>query len=132
MLNSFLQFLEEDTSESIIIAATNHPALLDNALFRRFDTVMDFALPDDAAVEAVIRNRLSSFQISNLSWPRIISAARGLSHAEISTAAENAAKRTVLSNRTRVRTDDLVTALEERPRVDDCSREPRLPGVTRV
>jgi SpoVK/Ycf46/Vps4 family AAA+-type ATPase len=132
VLNSFLQFLEEDTSESIIIAATNHPALLDNALFRRFDTVMDFALPDDAAVEAVIRNRLSSFQISNLSWPRIISAARGLSHAEISTAAENAAKRTVLSNRTRVRTDDLVTALEERPRVDDCSREPRLPGVTRV
>ncbi|QDY67629.1 ATP-binding protein [Glutamicibacter halophytocola] len=116
VLNSFLQFLEEDASESVIIAATNHPALLDNALFRRFDTVMDFALPDDASVESVIKNRLSSFQISNLSWPRIVPAARGLSHAEISTAAENAAKRTVLYNRTRIRTDDLIAALEERPR----------------
>lgn len=116
VLNSFLQFLEEDTSESVIIAATNHPGLLDNALFRRFDTVMDFTLPDDTSVESVIRNTLSSFQISNLSWPRIVPAARGLSHAEISTAAENAAKRTVLSGRNRVRTDDVVIALEERPR----------------
>lgn len=88
VLNSFLQFLEEDTSESIIIAATNHPALLDNALFRRFDTVMDFALPDDAAVEAVIRNRLSSFQISNLSWPRIISAARAQPRRDLDSSGE--------------------------------------------
>ncbi len=116
VLNSFLQFLEEDTSESIIIAATNHPRLLDNALFRRFDTVMDFTLPDDLSVESVIKNRLASFQIGNLSWVRIVPAARGLSHAEIATAAENAAKRTVLSGRNRVLTDDIVSALEERPR----------------
>lgn len=116
VLNSFLQFLEEDTSESVIVAATNHPQLLDNALYRRFDTVMDFTLPDDASARAVIRNRLALFHISNLSWPRILEAARGLSHAEISTAAENAAKRSVLAGRTRVLTGDLVSALEERPR----------------
>ncbi|WP_019971496.1 AAA family ATPase [Mycobacterium sp. 141] len=116
VLNSFLQFLEEDPSDSIIIAATNHPQLLDNALYRRFDTVMDFALPDDAATEVVIRNRLARFHIGNLSWPRVVAAAQGLSHAEIATAAENAAKRTVLSGRARVRTDDLVAALHERPR----------------
>lgn len=116
VLNSFLQFLEEDTSESVIIAATNHPSLLDSALFRRFDTVMDFPLPDDIAIESVIKNRLASFQIYNLSWARIIPAARGLSHAEIATAAEDAAKRTILSNRTRVRTDDVIIALKQRPR----------------
>lgn len=117
VLNSFLQFLEEDASDSVIIAATNHPQLLDNALFRRFDTVMDFTLPDDESVESVIKNRLSSFQISNLSWSRIVPAARGLSHAEIATAAENAAKRTILSGRSRILTDDLIAALDERPRV---------------
>lgn len=116
VLNSFLQFLEEDASESIIVAATNHPQLLDNALYRRFDTVMDFALPDDDSVRAVIKNRLATFQTGNLSWVRVISAARGLSHAEIATAAEDAAKRTVLSGRTRILTDDLVVALGERPR----------------
>ncbi|QUW19364.1 ATP-binding protein [Agrococcus sp. Marseille-Q4369] len=116
VLNSFLQFLEEDTSESVIVAATNHPQLLDNALYRRFDTVMSFTLPDDVSAQAVIRNRLATFNISNLSWPRVLEAARGLSHAEIATGAENAAKRSVLAGRMRVLTGDMVSALEERPR----------------
>ena len=46
VLNSFLQFLEQDQSDSLIVAATNHPKLLDRALFRRFDDVIEFALPD--------------------------------------------------------------------------------------
>ncbi len=116
VLNSFLQFLEEDTSDSIVVAATNHPQLLDGALFRRFDTVMSFPLPDDDSVRAVIKNRLSSFRTSRLSWKQIFDAARGLSHAEISVAAENAAKRTVLSERTQIVTCDIVAALAERPR----------------
>lgn len=116
VLNSFLQFLEEDPSESIIVAATNHPQLLDNALLRRFDTVMDFALPDADSVRAVIRNRLATFRTSTLSWKRVTEAAYGLSHAEIAVAAENAAKRTVLSGRTQIRTDDLISALNDRPR----------------
>jgi len=39
VLNSFLQFLERDESDSLVIAATNHPELLDRALFRRFDAM---------------------------------------------------------------------------------------------
>lgn len=35
VLNSFLQFIEHDDSDSIIVAATNHPGLLDRALMRR-------------------------------------------------------------------------------------------------
>jgi SpoVK/Ycf46/Vps4 family AAA+-type ATPase len=116
VLNSFLQFLEEDTSESVVVAATNHPKLLDNALFRRFDMVMQFSLPDDGSVRAVIENRLSSFRTSKLSWTRICAAAQGLSHAEVAVASENAAKRVVLSGRKQILTDDLVSALEERPR----------------
>lgn len=119
VLNSFLQFLEEDPSQSIIIAATNHPQLLDNALLRRFDTVMDFALPDADGVRAVIQNRLVTFRTSNLSWKRVTEAACGLSHAEIAVAAENAAKRTVLSGRAQIRTDDLISALNDRPRSSD-------------
>lgn len=118
VLNSFLQFLEEDASDSVIVAATNHPGLLDNALFRRFDAVMNFALPDDKNIQAVVENRLAAFSTSNLSWKRVIYAAQGLSHAEIATAAEDAAKRTVLAGRARIRTDDLVAALAERTRAD--------------
>ncbi len=116
VLNSFLQFLEEDASDSIIIAATNHPQLLDYALFRRFDTIMGFELPDNGSVLAIIKNRLSAFEIGNLSWTSVTKAARSLSHAEIATAAESAAKRAVLSGRTRILTADLVATLEERHR----------------
>lgn len=116
VLNSFLQFLEEDISESIVVAATNYPELLDHALFRRFDAAMVYTLPDDEKIIAVIRNRLASFRTSNLSWARIVPVARGLSHAEISAAAESAAKNAVLEDRARILTSDLIEALNERPR----------------
>jgi len=45
VLNSFLQFIEQDESDSIIIAATNNHKILDMALFRRFDDVLHYALP---------------------------------------------------------------------------------------
>lgn len=114
VLNSFLQFLEEDTSESLIVAATNHPQLLDAALFRRFDTIINFPLPDGVVAQEVIKNRLANFKIGNLGWSRILDAAVGLNQAEIATAAAHAAKRTILSGRTQILTDDIVTALWER------------------
>jgi SpoVK/Ycf46/Vps4 family AAA+-type ATPase len=41
VLNSFLQMIERDQSTSLILAATNHPEILDCALFRRFDDVIE-------------------------------------------------------------------------------------------
>lgn len=116
VLNSFLQFLEEDMSESVVVAATNHPRLLDRAAIRRFDTVMHFPLPGEDMVRPLIENRLSEFQTGSLGWRRVVSASEGLSHAEVAVAAESAAKRAVLSGRMRILTDDLVSALSTRPR----------------
>nr|WP_255633256.1 ATP-binding protein [Demequina sp. TTPB684] len=123
VLNSFLQFLEEDSSESVVVAATNHPRLLDGALYRRFDVVMDFELPGDDAIRAVVRNRLATFGTSRVSWTKVIDAARGLSHAEISMAAENAAKRCVLGGRTTISTGELVSAMRSRPRANSVQGE---------
>lgn len=46
ILNSFLVFLEESSSESIVVAAINHRGILDHALFRRFDAVLTYTIPD--------------------------------------------------------------------------------------
>ena len=40
VLNSFLQMIDQDDSNSVIIAATNHPDILDYALFRRVDDLL--------------------------------------------------------------------------------------------
>jgi SpoVK/Ycf46/Vps4 family AAA+-type ATPase len=61
VLNSFLQFIERDNSDSLIIAITNNKALLDQALFRRFDDVILYHLPDRKEKLALLKNRLSRF-----------------------------------------------------------------------
>jgi len=114
VLNSFLQFLEQDESESLIIAATNHPDLLDRALFRRFDDVLEYSLPNDELAEQMLRARLSMLGTSGIDWPKVVEAARGLSYAEIVRACEDAAKDAVLSDRDEVATPGLLDALGAR------------------
>ncbi len=114
VLNSFLQFLECDESESLIIAATNHPELLDPALFRRFDDVIQYELPDSSIAEGILKTRLSGFDTKGMSWKQVVKACAGLSQAEISKAADEAAKRAILDDRLRITRGDLVAAIAER------------------
>ncbi len=114
VLNSFLQFLEQDDTESLLVAATNHPQLLDRAMFRRFDAVVEYPLPGPEVARALIQNRLAKFRLARLSWNKIDAAAAGLSHAEITLAAERAAKDAILSGQGTVTTSMLTTALHER------------------
>jgi len=114
VLNSFLQFLEIDEAESILVAATNHPQMLDRAMFRRFDAVIDYPLPTAEVVQAVIKNRLANVQLDRIAWAKVKAAADGLSHAEITLAAERAAKDVILAKRASLTTADLLAALHER------------------
>lgn len=71
VLNSFLQFLEQDDSTSLLFAATNHPQLLDHAMFRRFDAVIEYPSPSPDVIRRVIRTRLSGVKTQRLDWRQI-------------------------------------------------------------
>ena len=114
VLNSFLQFLEADESDSVILAATNHLEILDPALFRRFDDVVRYGLPSSEQAEELIRNRLNSFQIEDVVWYDVRQAAQDLSCAEIVQACTEIAKAAVLADRHGVTTEDVLIALKER------------------
>ena len=114
ILNSFLLFLEQEDSDSILIAATNLTGMLDEALFRRFDDVIEYARPDAKMIRQLIENRLAMFDIGRLGWKRIMGAADGLNHSEVVRACEDAAKLAVLSERRRIATEELVGALAAR------------------
>ena len=114
VLNSFLQFLEQDGSDSLLIAATNHPQLLDRAMFRRFDAVIQYPLPTAVVARDVIRNRLAAMRLGRIAWSQIDSDAAGLSHAEITLAAERAAKDAILAGDDAVGSARLLAALRER------------------
>jgi SpoVK/Ycf46/Vps4 family AAA+-type ATPase len=114
VLNSFLQLLDSDDSRGLIIAATNHPDLLDSALFRRFDDVIEYAKPDDDIAQQIIANRLTSFDLSGLEWRAVLEATRNLSQADLTRASDEAAKNAVLSHLEAISTDSLITSLAER------------------
>ena len=54
LTNSLLQQVEGYRGPSIILAATNRPEILDSALWRRFDQVIEMPLPSLQQIEAVI------------------------------------------------------------------------------
>ena len=114
VLNSFLQFLEQDDSDSIVLGATNHVGLLDRALFRRFDAVLEYALPTEEIAARVMQARLGLLDTSAIDWCAAATAAAGLSHAEIALACEQAAKNAILDHSTAVRDAELGLALQER------------------
>lgn len=113
ILNSFLVFLENSSNESLIIAATNHRSILDKALFRRFDMVLNYALPDAKQAAAVMRGRLGSLA-KGVRWPALADDMAGLSHADLVRAAESAAKSVILAGNIKVTADDVRLALKSR------------------
>lgn len=114
ILNSFLQFIEQDRSESIIVAATNNPKLLDQALFRRFDDVIHYTLPDNDQIKRLINNRVGKFKDKNWSLNRIIASANKLSHAEISMACNNAVKEAILLDLNSIDEELIIKMINER------------------
>ena len=100
ILNSFLQFIEQDCSESLIISATNNQKLLDKALFRRFDDVLHYDLPTDDEICRLFEYKLGAYSPSFISDRSLINEAMGLSHAEIVRVCDDAIKSTVLTETT--------------------------------
>ncbi|PID54606.1 MAG: AAA family ATPase [Micrococcales bacterium] len=113
ILNSFLLFLENSSSESLIIAATNHRSILDKALFRRFDMMLVYALPDVQQAAAVMRGRLGSLA-KGVRWASLADDMKGMSHADLVRAAEAAAKGVILAGSSKVTLDDIRLALKSR------------------
>lgn len=113
-LNMFLQLIEQDDSDSLIVAATNHGSSLDTALFRRFDDVIRYDTPDSAQVELLLRNSLALSSSGELNYPRLAQKGLGLSHSDVVRACVEALKDAVLDNRDEVSEDNVSHHLAER------------------
>jgi SpoVK/Ycf46/Vps4 family AAA+-type ATPase len=113
VLNAFLQFIEHDTSDSFIIAATNNISILDQALFRRFDDVLHYTLPNNEQVLQLLNNRLGLFK-GNYTLESLTSITENLSHADICRACDDSIKEAILANNELVSKDLLFASLNDR------------------
>lgn len=114
MLNSFLQFLEEDNSNSVIIAATNHRSLLDPALFRRFHAAFVYQKPSTDEARQILKNSLLGFDLSKVDFAMVDARLGTLSQADLVAAADDAARDAVLDNEAEMTTELLVRAIIDR------------------
>lgn len=114
VLNSFLQMIEQDNSHSLIVAATNHPEILDRALFRRFDDVLHYTLPSAEQIASLLKARLGPATQGRVPWMTLAKAAAGLSYAEINRAAEETRKDALIRKKSAVTVADIRRMLSER------------------
>lgn len=113
ILNSFLQYIEKDDSSSIVICATNNPEMLDKALFRRFDDVLEYKYPDEKQIIMLLKNNFRGFDAEKIVSKDILSEAKGLSHADIAAACDETKKYAIL-NRNSIDESILLKYLKER------------------
>ena len=97
ILNTFLQLLERDDSDSFIIAATNSIESIDKAMFRRFDDVIEYKLPDREQRLALLREYL--YTAKDLDFSSTEPLFDGMSHAEIKMVCSDIFKESLLNDR---------------------------------
>ena len=113
VLNSFLQFLEKDPKASLVIAATNHPELLDYALLRRFDDIIKYNLPDVESAKQILQSRLVLLDSAEVDWNKLAESAIGLSQADLVRIAQNVFKSSILMDKKTITTNELLSAINE-------------------
>lgn len=113
VLNSFLQFIEDAGSESLVLAATNHPEILDPALFRRFDDVIFYDMPNRELALKTFKSNLKG-KIGRVDWNKVADAAAALSYAEITRVCEDALKTLILEDKSNLTTQLLIEIVNQR------------------
>lgn len=96
IINTFLQLLERDDSDSFIIASTNTVDTIDNAVFRRFDDVVEYGLPDADQRRRLLMEYLYSAKNLNLDEASVL--LDGMSHAEIKMVCSDVFKESLIND----------------------------------
>lgn len=96
-----------------IIAATNRPDILDDALLRpgRFDRIIEIPLPDDDSRKAILEVHLKGMNTKRIQMNRVVEKTQGYSGAELKATCVEAGMIAIRDNRSVVTNSDLFDAV---------------------
>ena len=83
-------------------------------MFRRFDDVIRYILPEQSLIIKLLKQRLSAFKTLPLAWQKLAEEASGLSYADISKVCEDAIKDAIIHDCEKVNYEELSKLLAER------------------
>lgn len=114
IVNMLLTLLEEYNSSGILIATTNLEGTLDEALFRRFDDIIEMPKPSKEEILRLTKMTLASIeQDKQIAWIELAEQMIGFSAALVVKIANDAAKLAVIKNEKIIRQSHLEQSLAE-------------------
>ncbi|QTA88177.1 AAA ATPase chaperone [Desulfonema magnum] len=114
VVNNFLQMLDNFKGDSILFAATNHQNMLDSAIWRRFDAVIDYELPDEATRKHLFERYLRPIRRDQkIDISKAAKDSQGLSPADIKMIAAEAMKTVIIDSRNTLSMNDLETEIKQ-------------------
>lgn len=111
VVNSLLQNIDEYCETGILIAATNHQELLDNAIWRRFQSVIEMPKPGVQEIQRMMENLpdfINTTQIKENQWKKIYHSMIGLSYSDIKKINNNLSKKAVLSENVQLEMERII------------------------
>lgn len=112
VVSSFLHMLERFDGPSILIAATNHERLLDDALWRRFDDIIEFRRPTVAQIRSLLRRHLATIPSHHPKIEQSAPRLRGLPHAAVEYAVWDAYRTQLVEGESRITGQALTAAID--------------------
>ncbi|MBF0407449.1 MAG: ATP-binding protein [Candidatus Riflebacteria bacterium] len=114
VVNNFLQMLDNIKGDSILFAATNHQYMLDPAIWRRFDDIIYYELPDENVRKELFELYLKPIKKdSGIDLPKAVNMTKSLSHADIKMITEEAMKLSILDSRRCLEQCDIENAINK-------------------
>lgn len=101
VVNSLLQNMDAYCQNGILVAATNHQELLDDAIWRRFQTIIEVPKPAESEIERLLQRIINVMDLQNVTAKQrsiIIQQMKGLSYSEIQTLTQNVVKKKIIRN----------------------------------
>lgn len=117
VVNNFMQMLDGYSGESLLIATTNHHHLLDPGLWRRFDEILFFDLPDTDQRQRLFQKYLRVLdKARDINLDALVAETEGFSAADIAQVCQEALKKAILGDRQKVSGQELNWAIDQQKR----------------
>jgi SpoVK/Ycf46/Vps4 family AAA+-type ATPase len=112
VVNAVLQMMDAYQGKSLILAATNHEQILDNAIWRRFDETIVFPVPDAVQMQQILKLKLRGVRrVFELDDAEMLKLFEQRSGADIERIVRRAVKRMLLRSQEFLTVKDLKQAV---------------------
>ena len=117
VVNNFMQMMDNYEGESILIAATNHQHLLDTAIWRRFDEIILFDLPDLTRREQLFNKYLRVLRrTDDFTLLELAKKTTNFSAADIAQVCQEALRKSIVYGKIEVNREYILNAISEQKR----------------